>query len=172
MESLDLYFFKSITYFLVVCMSCIFNKPFELTLSGLLQRTSKGPLSPLSLFSCSLHLILLPYHLAFPAFAVWTPSSDDFSPQLWEKCEGRRQRPKVVVGLYLLYHIYHTKYDTDYTLAVYYSVFLQMHCDFLSTDDTWFFNESFPHFCVSCTAHKWQWQVWTSFPRMLQKYKF
>lgn len=32
MESLDLYFLKSITYFLVVCMSCIFNKPFELTL--------------------------------------------------------------------------------------------------------------------------------------------
>lgn len=27
MKSLDLYFFKFITYFLVVCMSCIFNKP-------------------------------------------------------------------------------------------------------------------------------------------------
>lgn len=84
MESLDLYFLKSITYFLVVCMSCIFNKPFELTLWVLQQRTSKGPLSPLSFFSSSLHLILLPLHLAFPAFTVWTSSSDYSSPQLWE----------------------------------------------------------------------------------------
>lgn len=112
MESLDLYFLKFITYFLVVCMSCIFNKPFELTLWVLQQRTSKGPLSPsLSLFSSSLHCILQPFHLAFPTFSVWTPSSDDFSPQLWEKCEERSQR--LTVGWFhsfyhhLPYQIWH-----------------------------------------------------------------
>lgn len=71
MESLDLYFLRFITYFLVVCMSCIFNKPFELTLGGLQQRTSKGSLSPsLPLFSSSLHHILCPFHLLFPALTI------------------------------------------------------------------------------------------------------
>lgn len=111
MESLDLYFLKFITYFLVVCMSCIFNKPFELTLGGLQQRTSKGLLSPsLSLLPPSLHRILPPFHLPFPAFAIWTPSSDDSSPHWWEPREGWRQRLAAVVGFTHLIEINCIKY--------------------------------------------------------------
>lgn len=111
MESLDLYFLKFITYFLVVCMPCIFNKPFELTLGGLQQRTSKGLLSPLSLLPLSLHCILPPFHLPFPAFTIWTPSSDDSSPQRWEPREGWRQT-LAVVGFTHLIKINRIKYGT------------------------------------------------------------
>lgn len=113
MESLDLYFLKFITYFLVVCMSCIFNKPFELTLGGLQQRTSKGLLSPsLSLLPPSLHCILPAFHLSFPAFSIWTPSSDDSSPHRREPREGWRQRLALVVGFTHLIKINRIKCGT------------------------------------------------------------
>lgn len=108
----NLYFLKFVTYFLVVCMPCIFNKPFELTLGGLHSRTSKGLLSPLSLLPPSLHCILPPFHLPFPAFTIWTPSSDDSSPQRWEPREGWRQRLAVVVGFTHSIKINRIKYGT------------------------------------------------------------
>lgn len=62
MKSLDLYFFKFITYFPVVCMSCIFNKPFELTLWCVIAENIKGISVSVS-FSRSPSLILSPFHL-------------------------------------------------------------------------------------------------------------
>lgn len=73
-KSLDLYFLKFITYFLVVCMSCIFNKPFELTVMCC-RREHQRDLSLCLPFSLSRSLA---FSSRLPPFTVWAVSSEAF----------------------------------------------------------------------------------------------
>lgn len=96
-ESLDLYFVKSITYFLVVCMSCIFNKPFELTL-----RVAAENIKRITFFSLPLFFFSPSHSFAFssrfPCFH-WTPSSDNYKRKV--KDGGY----DTVVGFYSYQHL-------------------------------------------------------------------
>lgn len=130
MESLDLYFLKSITYILVVCMSCIFNKPFELTLWVLQQRTSKGPLSLLFLFFSSIHLILLPFiSLSLLSLSELHPLISHHNHERNVKEAGNNLGccwSLLIISTFIILNM------TDYTWAVYYLVFHLLHCNFPS----------------------------------------